>query len=99
MVTTVDWIGKAIYLYLRSPSRTLESGIALVDARLETIEGVVFVTGRIPNFSDDWLANTEAAVRWDDVAHYAVLSSEAELLERMHQTRSFAAHHDDDEAN
>lgn len=98
-MAAVDWIGKAIYLYLRNPSRPLESGIALVDAKLETIEGTVFVTGRIPNFSDDWLANADAAVRWEDVAHYAVMSSEAELLERMHQTRSFASHDHDGEAN
>jgi len=95
----VDWTGKAIYLYLRNPSRPLESGIALVDAKLETIDGTTFVTGRIPNFSDDWLANTDAAVRWDDVEHFAVMSSETELLERMHQTRSFAAQDHEDEAN
>lgn len=95
----MDWTGKAIYLYLRSPSRPLESGVALVDAKLETIEGVTFVTGRIPNFSDDWLANADAAVRWDDVAHYAVMSSETELLERMHQTRNFGSHDHEGEAN
>jgi len=96
---SVDWTGKAIYLYLRTPSRPLESGIALVEAKIETIDGVTFVTGRIPNFSDDWLANADAAVRWDDVAHFAVMSSETELLERMHQTRNFGSHDHDGEAN
>ncbi len=96
----MDWTGKAIYVYLRSPSRPLESGVALVDAKLEQVDGVTFVTGRIPDFSDDWLANADAAVRWDDVTHFAVMASETELLERMHQTRHFGAHHDHDgEAN
>ena len=96
----MNWSGKAIYLYLRTPGRTLESGIALIDARLETVEGVEFVVGRIPNFPDDWLANTEAAVRWDEVLHLAVMASEAELLERTHQSsRGFGNHDPDVEAN
>lgn len=96
----MNWTGKAVYLYLRTPGRTLESGIALIDAQLETVEGVEFVVGRIPNFPDDWLANTEAAVRWEEVLHFAVMSSEAELLERMQQSsRVFGSHSSDDQAN
>lgn len=85
-----EWLGKVLYVYFRGGGgRSLESGVAIRDARFMTINGRVFLAGVALSDPDDWVADLPLLILWEDVMHVVIINSQADFFARW--TRALAS--------
>lgn len=86
------WKGKVVYVYLRGGGGpSLHTGIAVRDARFETIDGRVFLAGLALSDPSDWVADLPLLVLWEEIIHIVIIDSAADYFSRSERARAMAS--------
>lgn len=99
MSIPTDWSGKVLFVYVRTASPSLATGIAMKNVRLETVNDDVFLSGEVPHDPSDWTSGLQLAIRWHDIIHFIMIDDEESYLSLMTRARRFIEAADRDEVS
>lgn len=86
------WKGKVVYVYLRGGGGpSLHTGIAVRDARFDTIDGRVFLAGFALSDPSDWVADLPLLILWEEIVHMVIIDSPADFFSRWERARGILA--------
>ena len=83
-----DFSGKVVIVYLRNAPRAIQDGIVLEYPTFEKRSERIFLTGRIPEAQgQEWIANCQTGVSWNDVIQYIEFRSIEEYHKKISGTK------------
>lgn len=74
--------GKVVLVYLVNPPEEFAGGIAIADPQIVEAEKKKFVTGTVPETSDDWTSGLRVSVAFDQIAHFIEFADEDEFFSK-----------------
>ncbi|HEY3042287.1 MAG TPA: hypothetical protein VGJ66_26390 [Pyrinomonadaceae bacterium] len=84
-----SWKNKVVFVYLRNPGAVLQNGIAVVEPKLQNIQGQKFLVGKMPEDSREWMSGLPIMVVWEEIIHIAIFDSLEDYYARLERVVAY----------